>query len=390
VSRPLRVLHIIGGLGVGGAETWLMAILRRWSAEGIGQMDFVLTGGQPDHFDAEAAALGAKLHYLTYGRKHLASFVSAYRTVLRKGRYDAVHDHSDYASGWRLAMGLGVLPKVRVAHVHNPWLHISAHYAVSPGRRIAAAGGKALVKALASHVCGTSGEILERYGFMPGGSSPHVDVVHCGFDPDGYCNRKCDDRARVIAEFGWPADTKLALYAGRLDQALEFAHPQNHKNTWLALNIAHEAAKRDPRLRLVMAGEGPSRAALQAQVSRWGMADRLVLTGIRDDIPQLMRAADVLLFPSAQEGLGMVAVEAQAAGLPVLASTAVPAEAIVIPDLYRAMPVSAAIEDWAEALLEFTVMPKVEPQICQAAFAVSDFAIVNSAQKLEAIYRAGM
>ena len=387
MNRPLHVLQVISGLGVGGAETWLMAVLRRWSALGIGQMDFLLTGGQPEHFDEEAASLGAKLHYLPYGRAHLPGFVTRYRALLRDVRYDAIHDHSDFSAGWRLALGEGLLPPVRVAHVHNPWLHISANYAVSPGRRLAATGGRLLVKTLATHICGTSGEILRQYGFEPGGRRPSVEVVHCGFDIDRFDRGGMDHRARVLGEFGWPAETKLVLFVGRLDRSMELVHPQNHKNSWLALNIARETAMRDPRLRLIMAGDGASRAQLIAQVRQWGLEDRLILTGIRDDVPSLMMAADALLFPSAQEGLGMVAVEAQAAGLPVLASTAVPDEAIVIPEIYRAMDLQAPISEWVEALLALIGGSKVKAEVCRAAFAASDFSIVNSALRLEAIYR---
>ena len=388
MRQPMRVLQVIGGLGMGGAETWLMEVLRRWAADGSGQMDFLLTGGRREVFDDEAEALGARLHYLPYGRAHISHFIGGYRAMLRRGRYDAIHDHADYSAGWRLAMGAGVLPPVRVIHVHNPWLHISANYAVSPGRRLAAKGGKALVNALASDVCGTSEEILCRYGFNPSGRGrPRVRALHCGFNIERFNAPREKDRADVMAEFGWPEDTKLVLFVGRLDRAPETNHPQNHKNSWLALNIVRASAVRDSSVRLLMAGDGPSRETLTRAVHDWGMADRLCLPGIRRDIPALMRAADVLLFPSAQEGLGMVAVEAQAAGLPVLASAAVPREAIVIPSIYQALPLSAAVETWADRLSEIMARPRPDLDTCRAALEASDFSIARSAAQLQALYR---
>ena len=390
MTRPVRVLQVLSGLGVGGAETWLMEVLQRWARDGTGEMDFLLTSGEPDVFDEKAAALGAKLHYARYGRAQLGAFVRNYRGLLRQNRYDAIHDHADYASGWRFAMGAGALPPVRVAHVHNAWQHIEANYAVTPSRQLAAAWGKGLVNRLATHVCGTSAEILRRYGFQPGcGGKLRVEVVHCGFEVDKFNAPRQADRARILGEFGWPADTKLALFAGRLDRALEFVHPRNQKNSWLALNIVRMALEHDPSVRLIMAGAGPSRDTLQARVQAWGLADELRLSGLREDMPALMRAADVLLFPSVQEGLGMVAVEAQAAGLPVLASTAVPREAIVIPELYEALPLDAPLERWAQALLSAMARPRIDLVACRAALERSDFSIVNSARRLEAIYRSG-
>ena len=388
MSQPLRVLQVIGGLGMGGAETWLMEVLRRWAADGSGQMDFLLTGGRREVFDDEAEALGARLHYFPYGRAHISHFIGEYRAMLRRGCYDAVHDHADYAAGWRMGMAAGVLPPVCAVHVHNPWLHISANYAVSYDRRLAAAGGKALVRACASDVCGTSGEILRRYGFDPERPGrPRVRVLHCGFNIERFNLPREISRARVMAEFGWPADAKIVLFAGRLDRALEANHPQNHKNSWLALHIAKAAMARDPSVRLLMAGEGPSREALTSMVHDWHMTDMLSLPGIRRDMPTLMRAADVLLFPSAQEGLGMVAVEAQAAGLPVLASAAVPREAIVIPSIYDALPLSAAVETWADRLLEIVARPRLELDACRAALEASDFSIARSAEQLQTLYR---
>lgn len=391
MSRPVRVLQILGGLGMGGAETWLMELLRLWSASGAVQLDFLLTGGRPERFDQRALQLGAQLHYLPYRRDQLLRFGLSYRQLLRHGRYDVVHDHADYAAGWRLALAADRLPPLRVVHVHNPWLHIQARYAITPARRLAAAGGKRLVNRLASHVCGTSAAILRTYGFHSGGGrGPQVAAVHCGFPIERFNAPRAADRRRVLAEFEWPAETRLALYAGRLDQALAREDPCNHKNTWLALTIARQAAHRDPRFRLLMAGDGPSRAALQQVVQAWGLADRLRLVGIREDLPVLMRAADALLFPSAQEGLGMVAVEAQAAGLPVLASQAVPAEAIVIPALYEALPLAAPTELWAERLLAQLQRPRADRATCRSRLEDSPFSLTTSALKLEAIYRCGL
>lgn len=390
MSVPVRVLQVLGGLGVGGAETWLMAVLRRWKGNGAGQMDFLLTSGQRGAFDAEAAGLGARLHYLRYGRAHLVGFAGAYRRLLKEGAYDAIHIHADYASGWLLALGVGVLPPVRVAHVHNAWSHIGANYAVTRSRRLATQGGKALVKGLATHVCGTSAEILRRYDFEAGRSKrPQVKVLHCGFNVGLFNAPREIDRNRILREFGWPVETKLVLVVGRLDRALEFNHPQNQKNTWLALNIVREAIVHDPAVRLIMAGEGPSRTALIEAVRDWGLSERLRLPGIRQDVPALMRAADVLLFPSAQEGLGMVAVEAQAAGLPVLASDAVPRESVVIPEIYETLPLDAPLQVWAESLIAIMGRRRPDFDACRAAVEVSDFAIANSARKLEALYSSG-
>src|SRR5215471_12825235 len=65
-ARKLHVLQVIDSLGMGGAETWLMALLRRWSETKEARIDFLVTSGRRGIFDDEARSLGARLHYLRY------------------------------------------------------------------------------------------------------------------------------------------------------------------------------------------------------------------------------------------------------------------------------------------------------------------------------------
>jgi glycosyltransferase involved in cell wall biosynthesis len=365
-----------------------MELLRHWSKNGAARIDFVMSSGKSGIFDDEAKGLGAKIYYLHYRRGRLSQFAREFRKIMRDERYDAIHDHQGYTSGWHFLMGASILPPVRVTHIHNPWIDIDAFYGVTPSRRLIADIGKRLVNKFATHVCGTSGEVLRRYGFDPGQHKrPAVSVVHCGFQVGTFNAPRCDDRQSVLHEFGWPQDSKLILFAGRLDRALELDHPQNHKNSWFALNTARVATEKQPSVRFLMAGSGDrSRQELESRIELWGLKDKLRLVGVRKDIARLMRAADILFFPSRQEGLGMVAVEAQAAGLPVLASTAVPRECVVIPELYNALPLDEPMELWAATLLQIMSRPRAPLELCRRALESSQFSIANSAQRLEEIY----
>jgi glycosyltransferase involved in cell wall biosynthesis len=219
------------------------------------------------------------------------------------------------------------------------------------------------------------------------GRRPMVSVVHCGIDVSKF-NQRCDcDRRSALREFGWPEESRIVLFAGRLDRALDLDDPQNHKNSWFALNVVRAAIDKQPSVRLLMAGAGDEqRQQLQTCIETWGLKNELRLIGVRRDIPRLMRAADVLFFPSRQEGLGMVAVEAQATALPVLASTAVPRECIVIPELYNALPLGEPIELWADTLLRIMNRPRWALELCRSALESSPFSISNSAARLEQIY----
>src|SRR5471030_2897972 len=105
--RP-RVLHIVDTLGMGGAETWIMELLRYGARQDDGpQIDIVATSGNRGIFDDEAMALGARIFYLRHGRRTLVPFLRSIRRILKERTYCAIHDHQDYASGWHFLLGLG-------------------------------------------------------------------------------------------------------------------------------------------------------------------------------------------------------------------------------------------------------------------------------------------
>src|SRR5580700_10075515 len=128
-GHKLKALHIVDTLGMGGAETWLMELLRAWHRQGENQpqIDFLATSGNRGIFDDEATALGARIFYLRYGRSSLISFARGLRQILRRGEYSVIHDHQGYASGWHFAMGAGLLPRVCVTHIHIALRQLEGH-----------------------------------------------------------------------------------------------------------------------------------------------------------------------------------------------------------------------------------------------------------------------
>ena len=389
-ERPIRVLQIIDSLGMGGAETWLMEVLRLWSKSEVGRIDFLATSGNPGIFDEEARRLGAQVHYVRYGRAHLPRFAKQFRQVLREGRYHAIHDHQDYASGWHFLMGATALPPVRVTHVHNPAYQIRNNYGVTLGRRFTARVGKGLVAGYATHIIGTSRQVIAEYGFdTPRFGRIPKSVIHCGFDTTRFLGNFVPSKASVRDEFGWPEDAKIILFAGRIDWSPDLGHPQNHKNSGFAVSVGIECARRDLRVHMLFAGApSPAVPILERRIAASGLEGRIQFAGIRRDIERLMLASDVLLFPSRGEGLGMVAVEAQAAGLPVLASTAVPRECVVVPELVRFQKVEAGEAAWADDLLRLAGKPR-DILGANQKVAASAFSIDSSACALLRLYSEG-
>ena len=351
-------------------------------------MDFCATSGNPGIFDDEARELGACIHYARYGRADFFRFAKRFRQILREGQYDVIHDHQDFASGWHFLLGTSELPPLRVTHVHNPAYQILNNYGVTFSRRTIARIGKYLIRRYVTHIAGTSDQVIEEYGFNSP-SFEHVPktALYCGFDPARFYGNCAVAKASVCREFGWPEDAKIILFAGRMDRSADLGHPQNHKNSGFAISVGIECARRDSRVRMLLAGSPrPSLMTLERRIAKSGFTERIVFAGVRSDIERLMLAADALLFPSRGEGLGMVAVEAQAAGLPVLASTAVPRECIIVPELVNFEEISAGEAVWAKELLELLSRPRNTSSANQRV-STSVFAIENSARALLTLYR---
>lgn len=388
----IRVLQVLSNFGIGGAETWLISLLRYFkeNAAALGcqvQTDVFLTHGIRDRLDDEAEALGARLIYARYSRKTLPSFISTWRRTLASENYAAIHDHQEFASGWHFLFGTGHLPPVRIAHLHNPMSHQES-YGTGPGRRASIRLGNHMIARYATHLLSTSRQLITEQGFDDLHAARHLKkmAVHCGFDSSRFMLNSTEMHSQLRAQFELSPDAKVLLFVGRLDSNMD--ESCNQKNPAFCLEVARVCAHRDPLFTCLLAGGGESmRERLQERVHTWGLAKRILLLGPRQDVPQLMVGADLLLFPSFAEGLGMVAVEAQAAGLRVIASDGVPEECRVVEDLVDFLPLSAGVEHWASKVMQKLNQPKPDRIQANLKVAASPFSIENSAKLLTAIYR---
>jgi glycosyltransferase involved in cell wall biosynthesis len=384
--KNLKVLHVIQSWSVGGVETWLLELLHHWNAEGgtAPQVDFVVMGGRPGVFDDAVRALGARIFYLTFTRRNVMTFTRSFRRLLRDGEYDVIHDHQGTASGWHFLLGAGWLPPVRITHLHNAIFEIANR---SLGRQLIARFGKILVVWFATDIVSTSQSLLDDYRFSDR-TFRRIGrtIVYCGINPKRFRGNSGTVKSSICREFDWPEDAKIVLFVGRMDLSPDLGHPLNSKNSGFAVSVCIECARRDPKIHVLFIGAKTAAVPiLEQRIASAGVSDRIRFTGIRHDIPGIMLASDALLFPSRAEGLGMVAVEAQASGLPVLASTAVPRECSIVHELVRFQAIDAGADRWAGDLLELIALPH-DNATANKRISESAFNIENSTEKLTKIY----
>ncbi|WP_393082889.1 glycosyltransferase [Streptomyces sp. LN704] len=298
----MKALHIITGLGVGGAEQQLRLLLRHLPVD----CD-VVTLTNPGAVADGLADDGVRVvHLAMNGNRDLAALPRLAK-VIRGGRYDLVHTHLYRACVYgRIAARLaGVKAVVATEH--------SLGDSQMEGRRLSA-GVRALY--LASERLGRStvavsptvADRLRRWG-VPG---PRIEVVPNGIDVDRF---RFDPvlRERTRRRLGLPADAYVVGGVGRLAAGKRFDV------------LIRALAQLPPDHWLLLVGGGTEESVLRRTAQRAGVADRVLFTGERPtgglpgaDLPSLTAAMDVLASPSAEEAFGLAVVEAMAAGLPVL------------------------------------------------------------------------
>lgn len=130
-----------------------------------------------------------------------------------------------------------------------------------------------------------------------------------------------------------------------------FSEQKNHE---MILDVFCEVIKRRPDSRLLLVGRGGERPKVEARINELNIEDKVIILENRDDIPALMSAMDVFLFPSKWEGFGNVLIEAQCMGLRCVISDKVP-DAVRLTDLVVVKPLADSPSEWAETILDDTI-----------------------------------
>ncbi|MFJ6749809.1 glycosyltransferase [Streptomyces sp. NPDC091266] len=308
----MKVLHIITGLDVGGAEQQLRLMLRRLPAH-CEVLTLTNPGQVADGIEADGTPV---THLGMTGNRDLTALPRLVRHI-RNGGYDVVHTHLYRACVYgRIAARLaGVRAIVATEH--------SLGDAVIEGRRLTRSV-RSLYRAterLGSSTVAVSDTVaarLQRWG-VP---EPRIHVVPNGIEAHRFAYVPAA-RAAARARLGLPFDAFVVGGVGRLVPGKRF-------------DVLVRAVTQIPGVHLLLAGEGPEREALRQTAEQFGAGNRVHLLGARggavgpaagtgpggtpdgSDIPGLLAAMDVFVSPSSEEAFGLAILEALAAGLPVL------------------------------------------------------------------------
>jgi glycosyltransferase involved in cell wall biosynthesis len=335
---PLRVLHVLGGLDRGGIETWLLNLLRRADRSRLA-MDFLVHTDKVCAYDAEALSYGARIFRFPRPQDHVLGHVrSLWRGIRAPEPYDVVHSHVHAYSGWVLSLAALAGVPVRIVHSHLDSREQERR--PSPLRRAYLRAMDSLIRRNATGGFAASSEAGKALFGESWGVDPRWSILRYGIDTSPF---EAPARPALRAELGIRSDAFVIGHVGR------FAEQKNHA---FLLSIAEEIAALESAAHLLLIGDGPLRKAIERRVGQAGLGDRVTLAGQRSDVAALMVGVmDAFVLPSLFEGLPVVALEAQAAGLPCLASDTVSPESSVVDGLFTQESLRAPPRTWAMRLL---------------------------------------
>lgn len=305
-----KVLCVFGSLERSGAQLRTLEVCRALRQSHAIHFDFCVLGMGPLQLQAEVAQLGGKIHALTLRSPR---FAREFAALLDAEQYDIVSSFPLLWSGVILWLAQRRAAPMRIANFRN---------SLSEKRTLLTNPAyvwlmRSLIKRNATHVVAVSQAALAS-AFPPVWQRARTcQVIYNGLPMAAF--QGSAERQQVRAEFGWPADCRIVINVAR------FSPQKNHKTIVEATRLLYE---QDKSIRLLLVGGGKPGEALQGWLAADGVDKICALAGRRTDVPRLLRAADLFLFPSLWEGLPGALLEALATGLPAVASDIAPIQEV--------------------------------------------------------------
>lgn len=363
----MRILHVLGALDTGGIEVMVMNLYRAVDRSSV-QFDFVIHTEKRCFFENEIEQLGGRVFRITSFRGYNAvSYKKAWNAFFadHPGEFAAVHGHMGSSAAFYLSAAKRVGIHT-IAHSHGSTRFIN-------GKAVAYAFFSYWTRFVADAFFACSlvaGQ--DRFGQRVAGSD-RFRLVMNAFTVEKFAYSE-QERHAVRKSLGLQ-DAFVIGHVGRFDI------PKNHS---FLLQVFSEVVAHHHEARLLLVGDGERRDAVERLIQELDLQDSVILLGMRQDVPSLLQAMDVFVFPSLVEGLGVSLVEAQACGLPCVASDRVPEEAKVT-ELVTFLSLSDPYAVWVDEICR--VKGNSERKNRKGDVKAAGYDILDSAKALEQYYR---
>ncbi len=329
-GEPIRILQVVTQMTRGGLETMLMNYYRHIDRSKV-QFDFLEHRSYMAPYDEEILELGGRIHRLPWLNPLSPGYLRALdRFFAEHSEYRIVHSHLDCMAGIPLKYAKKHGVPVRIAHAHSSNQDKNFKYPIK-------LYCKRSIPRYATELF-ACGQEAGKWMF----GNHYFTVMNNAINVTAYVYNDTI-RQEVRHELGIGPKTLVIGYVGR------FSPPKNHA---FLVEVFHDLLQKQPDSKLLLVGTGNLLPEVQAQCNRLNIQDNVVFTGVRSDVNRILQAMDVFVLPSIYEGLGIVAVEAQAAGMPCICSDRVPEECVRTDGLVCFLSLKEAPEHWVRTILE--------------------------------------
>ena len=352
-----RVLHVLHSMNCGGAEALIMNIYRCMERSEV-QFDFLVNCFDEMFYEKEIGEMGGRIFRMKFLTQvsppvyehNLFTFFKSHPEI------KIVHSHLETTTGIILKQAKKAGVPVRIAHSHN-------------SRFTRTGASAALENAYKSYcrkkIAPNSTMLLScsdlASQWLYGKNSDKAVLVKNGIQAGKYAY---DDlvRQRVRKELGIGDNVTALGHVGRFNE---------QKNHSFLIDIFECCHRLNNNSMLLLAGEGELMEQIKEKVKKAGLSNCVRFLGLRSDINEILQAFDVFLLPSLFEGLPLVIIEAQAAGLPCLAADTISAQSDLGCSLVKFLPLTDA-QIWANAVEGKSVPRQITTQrIIDAGYDIS-------------------
>ena len=368
-ARPrLRILHVITDLQIGGAEHVLLQTVRAQKAAGH---EVAVCSLRPD--GPMAPAIREVCPLFDVGMGHAVTPLALWRLtrLIRRGRYDVVHGSLFQANLLtRPAARLAGIP-VNITSMHTlysrfHWYHLLADR---------------LTARWADGITGVSDAVCRFAVDEEKLPAAKVRTLRNGLDLSRFqaITDYQDRRDQMRAALGYaPADVVISVTA-RL-------HAK--KGHTFLFQAVQRLRPRYPHLRVLLVGDGPQRAALEAECQQRGLSDLVTFLGMRQDVADLLAASDISVLPSLLEGLGLVVLEAMAMRCPVVATRGGGTVELMEDGVHGLLVPPADVVALSDALERLLTDGQLRAALVENGYqhVLADFSFARMMQETEAIY----
>lgn len=330
-------------MNAGGAETFLMKIYRQIDRTKY-QMDFCINMSEKCFYEDEILSLGGKIYRIPAKSASLKEFEKQLYNVVNANGYKYVLRVTSSAFGFM---------DLKIAHKAGAKICAARSSNSSDGGSLKSKVAHRLGRILYGKYVNVKiapSDLAAVYTFgKKAYESGAVNILHNAIDIDRY-GFNADMRCRIRSEFGLSDDTTIIGHVGRF---------MTQKNHAFLLEVFSEYLKINRKSILMLVGGGELESAIKEKASELEISDKIIFTGVRSDIPALLSAMDIFVFPSLYEGMPNTVIEAQATGLPCLIADTITREADIT-GLISYLPLGDAGK-WADCIEKLPREARVTP-----------------------------